>query len=62
MKLPEHDIGDHVTIKPMEGTPGRVVEIAKTAEEGWIYMVRFITHGEPKTARFFPDEVERASD
>lgn len=51
-------IGAHVKIKPLEDMPARVVEIAKTAEEGWIYVCRYISDGEAKTMRCFPDEVE----
>lgn len=54
------DIGSRVTIKAMEDMPGRVVEITKTAEEGWIYVVRYIANSEAKTMRCFPDELEPA--
>lgn len=57
MKLPIFDIGARVRIVPMEDMPGRVVELNRTAEEGWIYVVRYIADGEAKTMRCFPDEV-----
>lgn len=51
-------IGDHVEIKPLEDMPGRIVEIVCTAEEGWIYVVRYIADSEAKTMKCFPDELE----
>lgn len=55
---PAFDIGAHVRIKPMEDIPGRVVEVVKTAEEGWIFTVRYIANSEAKTMRCFPDELD----
>jgi hypothetical protein len=57
---PAHDIAAHVRIIPLERIHGRVVEIIKTAEEGWVYVVRYITNGDAKTMRCFPDELETA--
>lgn len=57
MNVPVFDIGDHVLIEPLEGMAGRVVELIRTAEEGWIYVVRYFINGEAKTMRCFPDEI-----
>lgn len=57
MRLPKFDIGAHVRIKPMEDIPGRVVELSRTVEDGWIYVVRYIANSEAKTMRCLEDEV-----
>lgn len=57
MKLPTFDVGAHVHIRPLDDMAGRVVELVRTADEGWIYVVRYITDGEAKTMRCFEDEV-----
>jgi len=57
MTAPQFNIGAHVKIKPLESVDGRVVELVRTVEEGWIYVVRYIHNGEAKTMRCFPDEI-----
>lgn len=57
MSLPIFDVGARVRIKPLEDMAGRVVELVRTAEEGWIYVVRYVADGEAKTMRCFEDEV-----
>lgn len=60
MMIPLFDIAAHVQIKPLDMMPARVVELVRTAEEGWIYVVRYIANSETKTMRCFPDELEAA--
>lgn len=57
MKIPDHEVGDHVLIVPLENVKAHVVEIVKTIEEGWIYVCRYLDNSEAKIMRCFPDEV-----
>lgn len=52
-------IGQHVTVKPMESMPARVIAVI-LADDGWTVEVRYFHNGEAKTIKCFVDEVEAA--
>lgn len=55
---PDFDLGDHVTIMPMENCPARVVAI-ELGSDGWTVVVRYFDNSEAKTLKAFPDEIAR---
>lgn len=57
LTLPAFDVGAAVMIQPLDNMPARVVSLTRTAEEGWVYEVRYIDRAEAKTMRCFPDEL-----
>lgn len=57
LTLPAFDVGDAVMIRPLDNMLARVVLLQRTADEGWVYEVRYIHEGDAKTMRCFPDEL-----
>jgi hypothetical protein len=56
-RVPDFDLGDHVTIRPLESVAARVIAIEKD-HDGWTIVCRYFDGGEAKTAKCFEDEVD----
>lgn len=55
-KMPPFDIGDHVTVEPLDGIRARVITL-ELAVDGWTVVCRYFANGDAKTVKCFEDEV-----
>ena len=55
-QMPPFDIGDHVSIKPLDGIRARVITL-ELAIDGWAVVCRYFENGDAKTAKCFEDEL-----
>lgn len=57
-RAPLFDLGDHITITPLDSIRARVVAI-ELACDGWSVVCRYFENGDAKTVKCFEDEVIR---
>lgn len=56
--VPDFNLGDHVTINPLENCPARVIAL-ELDRDGWTVTVRYFQNGEAKQLKAFPDELAK---
>lgn len=58
-KVPLFDLGDHVTITPLDSIKARVVAI-ELDRDGWTIVCRYFENGDAKTVKCFEDEIVKS--